>query len=94
MNFFTIDNDEPNITKDDRVLFRTATEFSMFITKLAHENDDTLTTTILNYCEDRDLDPEDIAKLVSKPLKELLALEMQESGLLTKQSSAEFSFNG
>ena len=92
MSFFTLNEDSPIGKASDKILFRTATEFSMFITKLAHENGDTLTTTILDYCEDRDVDPEQIAKLVSKPLKELLAIEMQESGLLQKDSSAALDF--
>lgn len=90
MSFFTINEDDPIIDRNDKVLFRTSNEFSIFITKLAQETGNTITTTILDYCEDRDIDPTDIAKLVSKPLKELLALEFQESGLLVKNSSAEF----
>lgn len=88
--FFTLDKENSEATASDKVLFRSATEFSMFITNLANETDASLTYTLLQYCEDRDLDPEDIAKLISKPLKELLAIEMQESGLLNRNSSAEF----
>lgn len=89
-NFFTIEDGDMSIAPTDKVLFRTATEFSMFITDLARKNDDTITYTLLQYCEDRDIDPENIAKLISKPLKERLALEMQESGLLKKESTAVF----
>ncbi len=88
-SFFTLE-DEQIAKKTDKVLFRTASEFSIFITNLARQNEDTLTHTILQYCEDRDLDPEDVAKLISKPLKDLIAIEMQESGLLQKESSAQF----
>lgn len=90
MNFFTLENGKSDIGKDDKVLFRTATEFSMFITDLAFKNDDTLTNTILEYCEERDVDPEDIAKLISRPLKERLAIEMQDAGLMQKDSTASF----
>ena len=88
--FFTLDPGSNEVSLTDKILFRTATEFSMFITDAANKNGDSITQTILNYCEDRDVDPEDIAKLVSKPLKELIAMEMQESGLLKKDSSAVF----
>jgi hypothetical protein len=90
MNFFTLENGKSEINKDDKVLFRTATEFSTFITDLAFKNDDTLTNTLLEYCEDRDIDPEDIAKLISRPLKERLAIEMQEAGLMQRDSTASF----
>lgn len=88
--FFTLDEENPKAELSDRVLFRTASEFSMFITDAAKKNGYSLTQTILNYCEDRDLDPEEIVKLISKPLRELIAIEMQESGLLTKDSTAVF----
>lgn len=88
-SFFTIEEDQ-EVSAEDKILFRSANEFSIFITNLANTNGESLTTTILNYCEDRDLDPGDIANLISKPLKERLAIEMRESGLLQKDSSAEF----
>lgn len=84
-----IENGNTEVQNTDNVLFRTATEFSMFITHLADKNDDTLTATILQYCEDRDIDPEDIAKLISRPLKELLAIEMQDAGLMEKENHAK-----
>lgn len=89
-NFFLLDEDMKPPKATDNVLFRTPTEFSLFITTLARENEDTITNTLLQYCEDRDVDPSDIAKLINKPLKELLAKEMQESGLLQRASSATF----
>ena len=88
--FFTLEPGNTEATFADKILFRTATEFSMFITDAANKNGDSITQTILNYCEDRDVDPEEIAKLVSKPLKELIAMEMQESGLMKRDSSAVF----
>jgi hypothetical protein len=89
-SFFTL---EPGATlldirKTAPVLFRTANEFSMHITNSAHEQGKTLTQCLLDYIEDRDVEPEEVAKLVSKSLKELLALEMQEAGLLARESSA------
>jgi len=90
-NFFVLDEElkqSPNTS--DKILFRNSSEFSMYITNLANQTGTSLTYSILQYCEERDLDPEDIAKFVSKPLKELLAIEMQESGLMNKESSAEF----
>jgi len=88
-NFFTLDNDIMEADTKDRILFKTATEFSMFITNIANQNKATLTQTILDYCDDRDIDVEDITKLISKPLKERLAMEMQESGLMRVPNAAK-----
>jgi hypothetical protein len=90
MTFFTLDNGETTATPRDKVLFRTANEFSMFITNTKNNTDKSYTQCILEYCEMRDIEPEDIAKLISKPLKEQLAIEMQEAGLLSRDSTAEF----
>lgn len=90
MSFFTLDDGETTATPSAKVLFRTANEFSMFITNTKNDTDKSYTQCILEYCEMRDIEPADIAKLISKPLKELLALEMQEAGLLSRDSTAEF----
>lgn len=90
MSFFTLDDGETTAAPSDKVLFRTANEFSMFITNTKNDTDKSYTQCILEYCEMRDIEPEDIAKLISKPLKEQLALEMQEAGLLKRDSTAEF----
>lgn len=87
-NFFVAD-DQQELQARDKVLFKSANEFSQFIHSLSIQNNESLTQTLLQYCEDRDVDPEHIAKLISKPLKDLLALEMQEAGLLKKESFAQ-----
>lgn len=89
--FVILNEDEVDIPDPDQpILFKSANEFSQYIQRIAYESGNTLTYTLLEYCEERDIDPEDIAKLVSKPLKELLAMELQESGLLKKTSTASF----
>jgi hypothetical protein len=89
-NYFTLEDGEIEVDKPNQVLFRTAKEFSMFITNMAEKNQDTISNTLIQYCEDRDVDPEDLVKLISKPLKERLAEEYRESGLLEKTSTASF----
>lgn len=74
----------------DNYLFRNATDFSYYIQTTAQKEGMTCTQTILEYCEQRDLDPEDIAKLINRALKEQITLEMQEAGLLPKTSTLEF----
>jgi hypothetical protein len=89
--FTTLDDDEVlSATTSDKILFRSANEFSMFIINTANKNFETLTATILSYCDERDIDPENIAKLISKNLKERIALEMEEAGLMRRESSGSF----
>lgn len=65
-------------------LFQNANDFSLFIERTAVEEGIPCYNALLNYCEEADLDPEDIAKSVSKQLKEKLAVEFGELGLLKK----------
>jgi GMP synthase PP-ATPase subunit len=42
---------------------------------------------IIAYCENADVEPEAVAPLVNKQLKEKLAIEFADMGLLKKQPS-------
>jgi hypothetical protein len=44
---------------------------------------------VLKYCADNYLEPEDIAKLVNKSLKEKIALNMQELNFLPKKAQLD-----
>jgi hypoxanthine-guanine phosphoribosyltransferase len=91
MNDFTIlDEGDNGIDAEGQILFRTASEFSVHITQLALSSGNTLTQTIIDYCDDRDIEPNEVAKLISKPLKDRIQVEMEEAGLLAKDSSAAF----
>jgi hypothetical protein len=74
----------------NQTIFRNANDFSLYVEKLSISSGETCTSIILSYCEQKDIEPEDIAKLVSRPLKEKLQLEMQSIGLIKKESQLEF----
>jgi hypothetical protein len=88
--FFTLDNDVMDVAVTDKILFRSANEFSVFIINTANKTHETLTATILDYCEERDIDIESITKLISKNLKDRIALEMKEAGLMPHSSTGMF----
>lgn len=77
-------------SESENLIFKNASDFSYYIQTTAQREDQTCTQTILEYCEQRDLDPEDIAKLINRSLKEQITLEMQEDGLLPKNTTLEF----
>ena len=74
----------------DNLIFRNASDFSYYIQTTAQKEGISCTQTILDYCEQRDLEPDDIAKLINRSLKEQITLEMQEEGLLPKNTELEF----
>jgi hypothetical protein len=63
-------------------MFNSPTEFSLHIETMARDKRMTLTDSILKYCNDNSLEPDDIASLVSKSLKEKLAVEYRAVGML------------
>jgi hypothetical protein len=73
--------DEFVITKE----FASANEFSMFIEETAIKEGMDLIDVILNYCEEKDIDPDVTAKLVTKSLKEKLAVEFTERNMLRNE---------
>lgn len=74
----------------DNLLFKSASEFSQFVEKTAIKENRTCTSIILEYCEEKDIEAEDISRLVSRPLREKLMIEMQEEGLLPRTATLEF----
>jgi hypothetical protein len=72
------------------LIFTTAVEFSQHIETIAVSEKQGYIATILQYCEERDLDPEDIAKYVSRSLRDKLSVELQEDGLLPKTAALPF----
>lgn len=74
----------------ENLIFRTANEFSLYVEMSAVKTKRTCTDVILSYCEMRDLDPNDISRLVSTSLREKIKIEMQEMGLIPRTSTLEF----
>ena len=87
-NFSIFESHQPS--DSDRLIFKNASDFSYYIQTTARKEGMTCTQTILEYCEQRDLEPDDIAKLINRSLKEQITIEMQEDGLFPKTSELEF----
>ena len=79
--------DSPSIDLSTNFLFRNSSEFSQFVELTSIRDKRTCTSIILEYCEEKDLEPEEIARMISKPLREKLMIEMQEDGLLPKNDA-------
>lgn len=56
-------------------MFKNSNEFSLYIEKETIKNKCEYLDTILKYCNDNFIDPEEVAKLVNKSLKEKIAAQ-------------------
>jgi hypothetical protein len=72
------------LEEHEKLLFTGANDFSQFIEKIASETNDTYVDTVLNYCKENFLEPEDIKSLVSQSLRDKLEVEFQDSRMLPK----------
>jgi predicted CopG family antitoxin len=68
----------------------TKKSFSELIEKLVREKRGSYLETIIDVCKERMIDPEDIAKLVSNPIKAKLEAEGMNLGYLKKKNELTF----
>jgi hypothetical protein len=70
-------------------MFKTANEFSLYIEQLVREKRLSYMDAVLDYCKENFLEPDDVAKLINKSLKEKIALDMQELNYLPKTAKLD-----
>ena len=75
---------------EEAIIFPDSNTFSQFIELHAISSERTCTSVILEYCEIRDLEMNEVAKMISTPLKEKIKIEMQEAGLMRRVSQLSF----
>jgi len=69
--------------------FDTASSFSLYIEKVAKEKKMQYMDAVLQYCADNFIDPDDIAKMINKSLRDKIEVEMREANMLPKQAKLD-----
>jgi len=70
-------------------MFKTSNEFSLYIEQIVNEKKMSHMDAVLSYFQENFLEPDDVAKLVNKSLKEKIALNMQELNYLPKKAQLD-----
>jgi NADP-dependent 3-hydroxy acid dehydrogenase YdfG len=70
-------------------MFKTANEFSLHIEHLVRDKNMSHMDAVLKYCEENFLEPEDIASLVNKSLKEKIEMNFRDLNYLPKQAQLD-----
>ncbi len=70
-----------------RKIFKSSNDFSLHIEKTAVDKGASYLSTLLEFCDEHDLEPEAVGALVNKSLKDKLAIEYAAMGMLKKQPS-------
>lgn len=78
---------EQSTTTSPRKLFKNPNEFSLWVEQQSVETGTNCYTILIDFCEENDIDPEEIANLVNRQLKEKLYQEFVDLGVLRKKAS-------
>jgi len=73
----------------ESVIFKTPTEFSMYIETYAINNEVSYLEAIMEYCEDHMLEPTDIATKITKSLKNKLEQDYVDLNYLPRQPTLD-----
>jgi cell division ATPase FtsA len=71
------------------VIFKNANDFSLHIEAIAATSKMNYMDAVLHYCKENYLEPEDVAKLINKSLKDKIEMEFRELNYLPKQAQLD-----
>jgi hypothetical protein len=72
------------------MIFKTSNQFSLFIEQQATEKRITHMDAVLEYCKENFLEPEDIASMINKSLKDKIEMDFRDANMLPKQAQLDF----
>lgn len=70
-------------------MFKSSNEFSMYIETIVCGSRISYMEAILQYCRENFIEPQDIAKLVNKSLKDKLKVNFQDENYLPKPAKLD-----
>jgi hypothetical protein len=65
-------------------IFKNANDFSLYIEQIVSTSNTNYMDAVLEYCKENYLEPEDIAKLINKSLKDKIEMDFRELNYLPK----------
>jgi hypothetical protein len=70
-------------------MFKTANEFSLHIEQMVRDTKLSYMDAVLEYCKQNYLEPEDVAKLINKSLKDKIEMNFRDLNYLPKQAQLD-----
>ena len=72
-----------------RNMFKSSNDFSMHIEQIVRDKKISYMEAVLQYCKENFIEPEDVAKLVNKSLKDKLEVNFQDENYLPKRAKLD-----
>jgi hypothetical protein len=70
-------------------MFKNSNEFSLYIEQVVREKKLSYMDAVLDYCKENFLEPQDVAKLINKSLKDKIEMNFRELNYLPKQAQLD-----
>ena len=70
-------------------MFENSKQFALYIEKVVQERRITHMDAVLEYCKENYLDPQDIAKLINKSLRDKIKVNATELNYFPKQATLD-----
>lgn len=70
-------------------MFKSPSQFSLYIEQTAAEKKMSHMDAVLKYCEENFIEPEDIKHLINKSLKDKIEVDMIKENMLPKRATLE-----
>jgi hypothetical protein len=70
-------------------MFKSANEFSLYIEKIVAEKRTSYMDAVLEYCRENYLEPDDVARYITKSLKDKIEMDFRELNYLPKQAQLD-----
>jgi hypothetical protein len=70
-------------------MFKTSNQFSMFIEQQARDKRISHMDAVLEYCKENFLEPEDIASMINKSLKDKIEMDFRDANMLPKTAQLD-----
>jgi hypothetical protein len=70
-------------------IFKNSNDFSLHIEQIVSTSNINYMDAVLEYCKENYLEPEDVAKLINKSLKDKIEMDFRELNYLPKQAQLD-----
>lgn len=82
-------SEQPNTGSSEVRMFKNSNDFSLHIENIVASKKVNYMDAVLEYCKENQVEPEDIAKLINRSLKDKIEMNFRELNYLPKQAQLD-----
>lgn len=82
-------SEQPSTGSSEVRMFKNSNEFSLHIENIASSKKINYMEAVLEYCRENQVEPEDVAKLINRSLKDKIEMNFRDLNYLPKQAQLD-----